>query len=385
MAAISKASAPPRSPISARSRAAVRLPKRRSWWRCRRRPELRRPDRSADAAAQARATACSTGSPRRGASAADEIACAKRDAVPNARQSDAGAGAARRRPGDCRGARAEAPSADHRRHDCRRTSRTSPASAPARSASDLSVAIVVVDKRPARCWRASPRRIISTSGRAGQVDMTAGAALARLGAEALHLRARVRGRASHPETMIEDRPVRYGAYAPENFDMTFQGTVTARRALQLSLNVPAVALLDERRRQPLHRAAVPGRRRIGAAEGRGAGAGDGARRGRHQAHRPDDALCGARARRRRAAADSSGSTTGGEPAAPRRLIDPVAAWYVGNVLLGTPPPENAAGGRIAYQDRHVLRLSRRLVGRLRRQAHHRRLGRAARTARRCRG
>ena len=30
------------------------------------------------------------------------------------------------------------------------------------------------------------------------------------------------------------------------------------------------------------------------------------------------------------------------------------------------------------QDRHVLRLSRRLVGRLRRQAHHRRLGRAAR-------
>ena len=38
--------------------------------------------------------------------------------------------------------------------------------------------------------------------------------------------------------------MRYGAYAPENFDLTFQGTVTARRALQLSLNVPAVALLD---------------------------------------------------------------------------------------------------------------------------------------------
>ena len=37
-----------------------------------------------------------------------------------------------------------------------------------------------------------------------------------------------------------------------------------------------------------------------------------------------------------------------EPA-PRRLLDPVAAWYVGNVLIGTPPPENAAGGRIAYK------------------------------------
>ena len=34
---------------------------------------------------------------------------------------------------------------------------------------------------------------------------------------------------------------------------------------------------------------------------------------------------------------------------PRRLIDPVAAWYVGNVLIGTPPPENAVGGRIAFK------------------------------------
>src|ERR1700676_3205975 len=45
--------------------------------------------------------------------------------------------------------------------------------------------------------------------------------------------------------MIEDRPVRYGGYAPENFDLTFQGTVTVRRALQMSLNVPAVAVLDK--------------------------------------------------------------------------------------------------------------------------------------------
>jgi len=33
----------------------------------------------------------------------------------------------------------------------------------------------------------------------------------------------------------------------------------------------------------------------------------------------------------------------------RRLLDPVAAWYVGNILLGSPPPENAAGGRIAFK------------------------------------
>ncbi len=37
----------------------------------------------------------------------------------------------------------------------------------------------------------------------------------------------------------------YGSYAPENFDLSFQGTVTARHALQSSLNLPAVELLDE--------------------------------------------------------------------------------------------------------------------------------------------
>jgi penicillin-binding protein 1C len=36
-------------------------------------------------------------------------------------------------------------------------------------------------------------------------------------------------------------------------------------------------------------------------------------------------------------------------ASPERLLDPVAAWYVGHVLLGSPPPTNAPGGRIAYK------------------------------------
>jgi penicillin-binding protein 1C len=35
--------------------------------------------------------------------------------------------------------------------------------------------------------------------------------------------------------------------------------------------------------------------------------------------------------------------------AARRLLEPVAAWYVGSILLGSPPPENAAGGRIAFK------------------------------------
>ena len=30
-------------------------------------------------------------------------------------------------------------------------------------------------------------------------------------------------------------------------------------------------------------------------------------------------------------------------------MEPVAAWYVSNVLIGTPPPENGAAGRIAFK------------------------------------
>ena len=47
---------------------------------------------------------------------------------------------------------------------------------------------------------------------------------------------------AHPETLLNDRPEDYGGYAPQNFDGTFRGPVTAREALQASLNLPVVAL-----------------------------------------------------------------------------------------------------------------------------------------------
>ena len=47
-----------------------------------------------------------------------------------------------------------------------------------------------------------------------------------------------------PDTVLPDLPRRFGGYAPENFDRGFTGTITAGEALQRSLNLPAVALLD---------------------------------------------------------------------------------------------------------------------------------------------
>lgn len=47
-----------------------------------------------------------------------------------------------------------------------------------------------------------------------------------------------------PDSLIADRPVSFGGYRPANFDRAYQGTVTLREALQLSLNTPAVQLLE---------------------------------------------------------------------------------------------------------------------------------------------
>jgi penicillin-binding protein 1C len=48
----------------------------------------------------------------------------------------------------------------------------------------------------------------------------------------------------HPETMVNDVPMRFGDYEPTNFSKTHHGEVTVRQALQQSLNIPAVAVLD---------------------------------------------------------------------------------------------------------------------------------------------
>ncbi len=50
--------------------------------------------------------------------------------------------------------------------------------------------------------------------------------------------------ALHPETLIADQASVFGTYAPQNFDRDFLGDVTVRTALQQSLNVPAVMVLD---------------------------------------------------------------------------------------------------------------------------------------------
>jgi penicillin-binding protein 1C len=158
----------------------------------------------------------------------------------------------------------------------------------------------------------------------------------------------------HPETLIDDRPTRYGAYAPENFDLTFQGTVTVRKALQMSLNVPAVAVLDKvgagrftaRLRQAGAALVLPKGEIPGLAMGLG---GVGVRLSDLVRLYAGLARLGTTVpltERAEGALPNGVDTPGPDPA---RLMEPVAAWYVGNILVGTPPPENAPAGRIAFK------------------------------------
>jgi len=152
----------------------------------------------------------------------------------------------------------------------------------------------------------------------------------------------------HPESLIDDRPIRFGTYAPENFDMTFQGTVAVRRALQQSLNVPAIALLDRvgssrlasRLRQAGANLVLPKDEAPGLAMGLG---------GVGVTLQDLVQLYAGLARLGNTRPLREIVTNNDDRRDPLRLMDQVAAWQVGNVLMGTPPPENAPHNRVAFK------------------------------------
>jgi penicillin-binding protein 1C len=153
---------------------------------------------------------------------------------------------------------------------------------------------------------------------------------------------------AHPETLLDDRPSRYGIYQPENFDLAFQGTVTARKALQLSLNVPAVELLNElgpaRLLARLHQTGVAVAMPKEAAPGLAIGLG-----GLGITLTDLTRLYAGFARGGDMPSLTRRVGEGKEQAPERRIADPVAAWYVFDILRGAPPPDNALAGRIAFK------------------------------------
>lgn len=215
---------------------------------------------------------------------------------------------------------------------------------------EISLAIVAVDNASGEVRARVASSDYFDKRRAGQVDMTR--ALRSPGST---LKPFIYGLGFedgliHPETLIEDRPARYGSYTPENFDLTFQGTVTVRKALQLSLNVPAIAVLGKvgvnrlsaRLTQAGAGLVLPKGEAPGLAMGLG-GVG---------VTLNDLTMLYAGLARGGAVQpliEKQNTGLGDVAASPRRLLDPVAAWYIGNVLMGAPPPDNAPHNRVAFK------------------------------------
>jgi penicillin-binding protein 1C len=217
----------------------------------------------------------------------------------------------------------------------------------ARLGAKLSAAMVVIDNGTGEIRTRIGAASYDDASRDGAIDMSRsprspGSALKPF----IYALAFEQGLA-HPETVLFDRPMRYGAYAPQNFNLGYEGTVTARKALQQSLNLPAIEVLADVGPATflarLHGAgaeiALPKDTPIGLAIGLG----------------------GLGITLTDLARLYAGFARGGEAPAlierlgdppvigPRRVTDPVAAYYIDDILRGAPPPANALKGRIAFK------------------------------------
>lgn len=162
----------------------------------------------------------------------------------------------------------------------------------------------------------------------------------------------------HPQSLIEDARHDFDGYRPRNFDLSYQGTVSVARALQLSLNIPAIKLLQSvgpdkllaRFRRAGVQVKLPKHESVGLAVGLGGlgitlrdlvqlytvlpNGGKVVRLVDGVSERSDDAglvkhVSGSRDR------------AGKQSVLSRRSLSPVASWYVQNVLSGVAPPQGA--------------------------------------------
>lgn len=150
---------------------------------------------------------------------------------------------------------------------------------------------------------------------------------------------------AHPETLIMDRPVRFGTYAPRNFDGGFRGELRVREALEQSLNIPVVLLTEEL--GPAHLMAAM--RRAGMAPKVPGGTAGLA-----------VALGGVGVSLQELVTLYAMIAQGGEARnlhwhtdaktlPSQRVISRSAAWHLGHILSGIAPPNGASNAGLAYK------------------------------------
>ncbi|WP_397544146.1 penicillin-binding transpeptidase domain-containing protein, partial [Roseovarius salis] len=150
---------------------------------------------------------------------------------------------------------------------------------------------------------------------------------------------------AHPQTLINDRPVTFGSYAPENFDGAYRGELPVAEALRQSLNIPVTLLMDEI--GPAHLMALLRRAGVRAVLP-GDKAGLAVALGGVGVTLTDLVQLYAMLANGGVARDLHWRTTG-SAAEGRRVIGRSAAWHVADILAGLAPPPGAPHGRIAYK------------------------------------
>ncbi len=220
--------------------------------------------------------------------------------------------------------------------------------AAARLGPKLSVAMVMADSRTGEILGEVGSAGFTDSARSGWIDMTR-----VLRSPGSTLKPFIYGLAFEQglvaqEMLISDSPADFSGYRPKNFDMGYQGDVSIRTALQLSLNVPAVRVLDAvgpaRLAARLRNAGVslvlPPNEPPGLAIGLG-GAGITLR---DLVQLYAGLANGGKVHRLRDGTEPASATPSGAT-----LLDPQANWQVTDILSGVRPPQGASRRGIAYK------------------------------------
>lgn len=215
--------------------------------------------------------------------------------------------------------------------------------------SKLSVAIVVADQQTGNILASVGSAGLFNADSDGYVDMTE--AVRSPGST---LKPLIYGLAfelgmAHPESLIEDRPTAFNGYVPVNFDGFNRGTVSIRQALTESLNIPAVVVLDAvgpaRLVSRIKRAHAAARLPADTAPSLAVGLG-----GVGVTLRDLVSIYAAIGRGGTPVVLRDGvRAVAEETETPAPVLDPIAAWYVANILADVPPPLNGSAGRVAYK------------------------------------
>ena len=217
----------------------------------------------------------------------------------------------------------------------------------------LSAAVLVVDNASGQVLAYVGSAGYLDSGRYGAIDMvqavrSPGSTLKPL----IYGLAFERGLA-HPETLIEDRPTRFGTYAPKNFDDAFHGTVSMREALGLSLNVPAVKVLatvgPSRLTGRMRHAGIPAALPDYAQPSLAVGLGGVGMRLQDLAQLYAGLAQGGDPVPLTWRKDAQSIETAADAGRGQRLLSSVASWYVTDILKDAPVPANTKSGAIAYK------------------------------------